>query len=226
MTMLGKNLLITLLIAFSCAVGGLKGQIVFQLSYDSLNFPNPSTQSYGGMVRYTFNIQNISTATFTDSLHILIKTDSISIDTLVSYDTITIPPQGVFVVDTLDSVVPTRYGGGINVLVIWPTSPSFVATDSITDTLFVLIASREEGFGKEPAVDVFPVPSQMQLFLRPRDPYPSIKETRMLNATGQLIRREDGLPHQIHMEDLPGGIYFIWIEAEDGGTAKIKVLKQ
>jgi hypothetical protein len=224
--MLGKNLLIALLVAFSCAIGGLKGQVVFQLSYDSLNFPTPSTQSYGGFVQYTFTIQNVSATTFSDSLYIRVRTDSITSFVLVAYDTLTIPPLDTFQVNASDSVIATRYGGGVNVLVIWPTSPSFIETDSITDTLIVLGTSVDEGRGNGLALDVFPVPSQGQVFLRARNHVLPIRQTCIVSVTGQILKREEGLPSCVDMNPLPRGIYFIHVEDEEGTVARIKIIKQ
>jgi hypothetical protein len=224
--MLGKNLKLTLLFALLVAFIGVNGQISFHLTYDSLNFPTPSTQSFGGTVRYQFAIHNNSGTAFIDSLRIKFRSNT-GVFTLVEYDSVVIPIGGVFNVDTIDTVSVGRYGGGINILVIWPTAPNPVLTDSIKDTLIVLTVGVDEGLSNTLPIDVFPIPSQEELFFRHRDPLSvPIVATEIWNVSGQRLRRFKGLPWEVYIGDLPQGLYFIRIEDEQGQSMRVKMIKQ
>lgn len=214
---------LTLLFLFG--FGRTFGQITFTMVYDSMNFPTPTTQNQGGIVNYQFRLDNNSPATFQDSLYFFLRTPQGTF-LLESYDSITIGPFDTTTFVIPDTVVALRYGGGVNVVVVWPTAPSFISSDSAYGTLTVTPVSVDPLSHAGPRVHVYPNPCHQALyFTQDRNALP-VARVELMDQTGQVILQHAGLPHHLPISELPPGLYLLRIHDEQRGCATFKVVKQ
>ncbi len=204
----------------------LSAQYSFHISWDSLNVPNPSVVNVNDTFRYDLTINNLTNSAFNDSLYFNLRTNLGGPFRIAAFNSIAIAALGSQAFSIPDTASALRYGGGVNVVVIWPTSPAQITTDSLIDTLTVIITSVDPAFSQWLPIDVFPVPSQQEVFFRLRDNKVVIRRSEIINLSGLVIRSYDELPRSMSLEDLAAGIYFIRIEDELGRTAHLKMVKQ
>jgi hypothetical protein len=216
------------LAVFWMLLGAAKAQTTFLIGYDSLNFPDPDTSSFGNSVRYEFDMQNVSGSSFSDTLRFMIRVNGGLPQLLGDSGIVTIGPALTkhFIFD--DTVSALRYGGNINIVVIWPTSPSPIAVDSMYGMLFVY-----EGMGLKDGWDfasfdvgLYPVPTEAVLYTRLKEPQVRVLQTQLTNVMGNVLWKEDGLPSEILMSDFSAGIYFVRVTLEDGRIGRFKVIKR
>jgi hypothetical protein len=220
----GKKFIFSLLLLMFFGFGTSKAQLAFHIEYDSLSNPMPDSGSYGDTFVVGFRIFNISTTPFNDRVAILMRTSQGTFqlgDSLL----MSIPAAGNGVISALDTLSFARYGGGISIIVIWPTSPSFMDTDSIKDAIKILPLGIENGDSKDFDVLIFPNPTTDQLFFRRNKWFP-IKETSLINSSGQVILRQDGLPVNLDLENLTAGFYYLRLLAPSGAVATFKVIRE
>lgn len=216
---------ITLLLFGMIGGARLQAQFIFDVTWDSLNVPSPSVVNANDTLRYDFAVTNTTNSPFLDTLIMKIRTPQ-GVFTLATYDSMFIQAFGTEFFSIPDTAYAVRYGGGVNVVVIWPTSPSPIVTDSLIETLTVITTSIDPAFEHGLPIDVFPVPGQQEVFFRLRDNQLSIRRSEIQNMAGQVIRTYVGLPRQISVADLAPGIYFMRIEDESGRMAMLKMVKQ
>lgn len=217
--------LITLLLL--TLVGGtrVQAQFTFSMTWDSLNVPSPSVVNQNDTFRYDFTVNNLTNSTFSDSLIFKLRVAQNTF-TLAAFDTLQIQPLGSRFFSLSDTAYALRYDGGVNVVVVWPTSPSQITTDSLIATLTVLSTNIEDAIVQGLPIDVFPIPSQQEIFFRMREGNVSIRNSEIRNLSGSVIFSCDGLPRMVSVVDFPAGIYFIHIEDELGRIAHLKMVKQ
>ncbi len=225
--MQAKTALLTLLLFAALGLGRGYSQFTFHITWDSINVPAPDIQGENDTVRYTLTINNLSNVQFFDSMFFQLRT-TVGVFQIASFDSISIPPNGSTVVSFLDSTatIGAKYGGGINIVVVWPTSPSPMVTDSLRDTLTIIKVGVHDPWVGGPVIDVFPVPAEAMVFLRCREPRVEVAATELQNMVGQVIQRFPGLPASIPLSHCPKGMYFIRVEDEHGRTSTFKILKQ
>jgi hypothetical protein len=203
----------------------LSAQFSFQITWDSLNVPTPSVVNVNDTFRYNFTLNNLTNSPFNDSLYFHLRTN-LGTFRIAEFDSLPIAALGSRNFSILESASAQRYGGGVNVVVVWPTSPAQITTDSLIDTLTVIVTSIDPAFEQGLPIEVFPIPSQQEIFFRLRDNKVVIRRSEIINLSGLVIRSYDSLPRSMSVEDLAAGIYFIRIEDDLGRTAHLKMVKQ
>ncbi len=220
----GKKVTLSLLLLMFCCFGASKAQFAFHIEYDTVGFSLPDSGSYGDSLPLDFRIYNNTTTPFADVVTFFMRTSQ---GTFVLGDTVgmTIPPGGNRVASVVDTLTFARYGGGISIIVIWPTSPSFMDTDSIKDEIKIIPLGIDNGDTKDFGVVIFPNPTTDQLYFR-RSSWLPIKETSLVNSSGQVILRQDGLPLHLDLGDLAAGFYYLRLRAPSGAVANFKIVRQ
>lgn len=214
-----------LLCFFGLGVQSLRAQIFLDFVFDSLTFPNPSVANVGDSVMYDFALQNQSGVLFQDSLIFHIRTNAGTFQ-LAAYDSVTIASLDTAMFHIQDSVSLLRYGGGVNVVVVWPTSPSPVVTDSLRDTLTVIVVGIDPRIEARPGLIVFPNPSRDQIFLSRAADLPPIRRTEIIAADGRRVADFRGLPQGTSVAHLPQGMYLLRIHDEQDGVSTHRFVRQ
>jgi hypothetical protein len=214
-----------LLLLTILGLGRVQAQFLFNVSWDSTQVPSPASQVFDDTVRYTLSITNNSPAFFADTINFRLRT-SLGTFTIASFDSAFIPAFATVPFTFLDSTSSLRYGGGVNVVVIWPTSPTPIWTDSLIDTLTIITVSVDPGKEDGPAIAAFPVPGHDRLYLRNHDPMTIVTATEMQDVAGRVIFRDNNLPPSIPIAHLPDGVYFIRVMDATGRVTTLKMLKQ
>jgi hypothetical protein len=220
----GKKVIFSLLLLVLCCFGAVKAQFAFHIEYDTVGFSLPDSGSYGDSVPLDFRIYNNTTTPFADVVTFFMRTSQ---GTFVLGDTVgmTIAPGGNRVASVVDTLSFARYGGGISIIVIWPTSPSFMETDSIKDEIKILSLGFENGDSKDFGLRIFPNPTTDQLFFLWDRAFP-IKETSLVNSSGQVILKQNGVPVKMDFGELSAGVYYLRLLAPSGALATFKVIRQ
>lgn len=216
---------IALLIVLASGFKGLSAQTFLDFVWDSLNVPSPSVVNVNDSVVYNFSLVNQSPSTFSDSLGFMIRTNVGSF-VLMPEDTATIGPFGVKPFSIIDTVSLLRYGGGVNVVVVWPTSPAPIVTDSLRDTLTVIIVSIDPKIEAQPGLIVFPNPTRDQLYLSRAADLPPIRRTEIIAADGRLVADFPGLPTHTSVSQLPQGIYLLRIRDDSDRVSTHRFVRQ
>lgn len=215
--------LYTLLLLTLLGFGQLQAQLSFHVSWDTGNVPFPRTQIFNDTVRYTLTLTNLTATPFSDTVDFQLRT-TLGTFQIASFDSVNIAGFGSETFTFLDSTLASRYGGGINVVVVWPTSPSPMQTDSLRDTLRINTVSVDPpSWGQQ--IEVFPVPSEGEVHLRQHSQAILIRRTELVDVTGRVIRSYGGLPSMISVHDLPKAVYFIRLEDDRGQQLVLKLLK-
>lgn len=219
-----RKVILSLLFVSLLCIGSLRAQVSFFLTWDSVNVPAPNVQASNDTVLYTLTLNNGTGSQFFDSLYFHLRT-SLGTWVIASFDSTLIAPFGTKTFSFRDSTLSSRYGGGVNVVVIWPTSPSQIQTDSLIDSLTILLVDVDPLFSEAIGIDVFPIPSQMEIFFRQHDHSAIVISTEIQNLEGQVLRRIRGLPDSLSVAELPSGMYFIRFLDDLGRNTVIKVVK-
>lgn len=223
MTLLKKITLSSLLFLISF-FSFAQAQFIFHVEYDSLQPAFPDSGAYGDTLGLGFRIYNNGLTSFNGVVAMQIRT---SLGQFQLGDTafMSIAPQTSSVINIHDTIRPGRFApGGVNVIVIWPTSPNFLNTDSIKDNILITSVGIEDGSDADFDVQIYPNPTADQLYFRQRGPL-RVKEAVLTNMAGQVIFQQDGLPGTLSLEDLPKGYYILRLRAASGAVATFKVCR-
>lgn len=221
-----KGFLVLLLVIF-LGFGTVRAQTSLSVSWaDSLtSSPIPSTQVFNDTIRYTFHVANLSTTPFVDSLDFQLRT-TLGTFLLTTIQGLNIPAQTDTIISFLDSTLATRYSGGINVVVVWPTLPGLVFTDTLRGSLFVGELAADDPSRVLSRIDAYPTPSRDELHFTIRDPRAKVVKTVMTNSFGEVIRSYDHLPETVVMNGLASGLYFVTVTESSGQRTTLKIMKQ
>jgi hypothetical protein len=196
-------------------------------SLSVINAPGlPDTVLMGDQVTYLVVVKNQDTSTFTGAYWLFFGVDTGGLVT--PYDSIQVQPASGSIssggTDTTlrtDSILPTRFVDGGNVIIIWPGAPDIINVDSTRFDVYVInFNSIPES--EDDLFTVYPNPTTGFLFIRSEF---LIEQVRIFNASGQLIKTEKQT-NNITLTDLPPGIYFTEIINSRGETKTIKIIKQ
>lgn len=216
---------LTLLSVFVLGVVPLRAQIFLDFEYDSLTFPNPSVANVGDSVMYDFTLRNQSGTPFIDSLTFHISTNAGTFE-LAAFDSVSIASFDTAMFHLQDTVSLLRYGGGVNVIVVWPTSPSPIVTDSLRDTLTVLFVSIDPKIEAHPGLIIYPNPTRDQVYLSRSADLPPIRRTEIIAADGRVVADFPGLPTHASVADLPQGIYLLRIRDDLNRVSTHRFVRQ
>jgi len=202
----------------------------FSAKADSLaviNAPGlPDTVLMGDQVTYLVVTKNIDTSAFTGPYWLYFAIDDGG--PIIPYDSMQQQPGGglipVGATDTVlrnDSILPTRFQDGGNVIIIWPAAPDVNVVDTARFDVFV-INFNDIPESEDLPYTLYPNPATDMLFIRSESP---IEQVRIFNASGQLIKTEKNTSG-INISDISPGIYFTEITNSRGETRTIKIIKQ
>lgn len=223
--MQARVVVFTLLLLSLVGFSRLEAQIFpFHVSWDTGQVPLPRVQTFDDTVRYTLTLNNLSAVAFQDTIDFHLRTTT-GTGIIATFDSVSIPAFGSLEFTFLDSTLNTRYGGGINVVVVWPTSSTQIDTDSLVDTLIINTVGVLPPHDKA-LLDVYPVPTTENVYLRMREQGVFVRRTELVDLTGRVIQSFLGLPPVIPLSDYPKGLYFIRTEDESGQHSTFKVVKQ
>ena len=219
-----KKVVFSLLLFWICCFSAAQAQFIFHVEYDSLSPALPDSGVYGDTFNVGFRIYNNGLTNFNGPVTMQMRTGQ-GIFQLGDSATLSIPSQTSAVISAFDTLTFARYGGGVAIIVIWPTSPNFMNTDSLKDSIRILSMGIENGTEADFGVMIFPNPTADQLFFRGQSGIP-VRETVLTNMAGQVILRRQGLPRELSLEDLPTGYYFLRLIAPSGAVATFKVSRR
>ncbi|MFN8398085.1 MAG: T9SS type A sorting domain-containing protein, partial [Bacteroidia bacterium] len=114
----------------------------------------------------------------------------------------------------------------VNVVVVWPTSPAPIVTDSLKDTLTVILVSIDPKIDAQPGLIVFPNPTRDQLYLSRAADLPPIRRTEIIAADGRLVAEFKGLPKETSVAHLPQGLYLLRIHDDQERVSTHRFVRQ
>lgn len=206
--------------------GPLYGQNTLFVSYDSTNWVFPTQVGPNDTIAYTLRVSHNLATAYTGPFEITLRANGGAPFTLYSDSLETIPAGSMGKQYSLsDSIDLSRYGGGINIVVVWPTAPNFVTVDTAYGEFTVTDVSVPEAIREIYHLDVYPNPSSGILNLQASFATRQVTELLLSDVQGRILRREKGLPRQISLEGLPASIYFIEVRLKNGQSLKYKVLR-
>ena len=193
-------------------VTGIPNNVVYESNiYDSINV----------------TVVNEDTSTFSDSLFILIKSDSAQLaDTLVQHTFVNIASGDSITLQRSGYVFsPVYFEDGDNIVVVWPSASSIsIQADSVIfDLFFVSLLASSNNFSNETII-LFPNPATKYISINGLDKI-YIKQVRIYDLTGKVIYNHSSMQKLIPIEDLKPGIYLIKIELTDGSRRVFKFQK-
>lgn len=122
-----------------------------------------------------------------------------------------------------------RYGGGNNIIVIWPhsDSPGVQAPDSSSDDIYidglVNVVKREEFIQR---VKLWPNPVKDFFNIRyPKDAH-KLEYVRIINQLGQVVRQYDKPVTTVPTSKLAKGLFFVEIRYRDGVQGNYRLINQ
>jgi hypothetical protein len=202
----------------------LSGQNTFTVVYDTVNWISPPQAGPQDTINYTLRVSHNLPGDYAGPIDIMARVGGGTPFMLFSSLQDSIPPgPGGKLYSIRDTVDLARYGGGINIVVVWPTAPNFVTLDSAHGELTVINVSTPDP--EQYAMDVYPNPSTGTIRFRTKFPTVWVHETTLIDQQGRLLRRESGLPRQMSLDDLPAGVYFLNMRLKDGQALRYKVLR-
>lgn len=203
--------------------------VSFSVKADSLTVINapglPDTVLMGDEVSYLVVVKNNDSVDFTGGYWLFFAIDNGG--PIVPYDSIQTQPTSGSILsgstDTTfrtDTILPTRFQDGGNVIIIWPAAPNLYDVDTARFDVFVL--NFNDILETDQPYILYPNPATEILFIRSEAP---IEQVRIFNASGQLVKTEKN-KYGINISDISPGIYFTEITNSRGETRTIKIIKQ
>ncbi len=214
-----------LLLFFSLGLNQkLSAQPQLQILGDSLmGLISPNNVALNDTVTYAFNVENIGNVDFSDTLIINARVGSNTF-VLADLGVQFIPVFGSEPFTVIDTVTLARYDGGVNVVVIWPTSPH-ISGDSTMDSLTVQLVGIKDGSKNFLNIQAFPNPTNGDIYLRSNSAA-NITKTSIISLNGQVLQSGEGLSSPLQMSELAQGLYFVKIETDSGQQLMIRVQKR
>ena len=189
--------------------------------------PNNTVYEVNTYDSITVTIVNDDTLSFSDSISIYIKSDSIQfIDTLVNATSVNIARGDSITLHRSGFVFSHLYfDEGDNIVVVWPAARiTPIVSASVTFNIFFisLLASSPETPNEE--IILFPNPVSKYLSIDGLNSI-EIKQVRIYDLSGKEIYTHSSIQRLIPIENLSPGIYLLNIEKRDGSTKVFKFQK-
>jgi hypothetical protein len=106
----------------------LSGQNTFTVVYDTVNWISPPQAGPQDTINYTLRVSHNLPGDYAGPIDIMARVGGGTPFMLFSSLQDSIPPgPGGKLYSIRDTVDLARYGGGINIVVVWPTAPNFTA---------------------------------------------------------------------------------------------------
>ncbi|MEM0998985.1 MAG: hypothetical protein AAGN35_18140 [Bacteroidota bacterium] len=205
----------------------LRGQNNIFIAFDSTNWLAPNPVGIGDSVMYTFDVSHNLATAYMGPVDIMAQVGGGTPFSLFSTSMETIPAGIPGKSYTLtDTVTLARYGGGINIVVVWPTAPNFVTLDTAFGELTVLPTSVIDPQLDRYPLRIYPNPTARAVRIRTQFPPVLVEETRLCDQQGRVLFRQDGVPIDVSLEGMTGGLYFLEIQLMNGALRRFKILKR
>jgi hypothetical protein len=168
-------------------------------------------------------------ACHTDQMFITATVFKTGLDSLpISFNLMMKTPLGTFLLDSsavggpagdsttltlVDSFGAARFGGGVNIIVIWPETGFFPPADSVRDTLFVICGSTSaDPFGETVNITAYPNPSESGHFFLQHQGAPLHNATlEVRDVAGRLVLRHETFREEIDLSPMPAGVYHLTV---------------
>lgn len=225
-----RILITTVFIALSSLFGNLHSQTFnFQIfPADSNQFPRPipGPYFYNDTLNFEFDIFHTDSAFFNDSIWILQKVNSGPVDTVISTFLDTLTQFQQYRTNFRDTIIPARYGG-INVVVIWPSAPNVIATDSAKVIDFFV--KNGVGIGEPSSlsrIKIYPNPTADLARIEHDIRNHLVKSLELYTIDGRLIRKMDEIPDKVDVGYLADGHYLLRLTLISGESQTMRLVKQ
>ena len=226
--------ILLILVAFASQA---HGQAPPKLSIDTIVIPNPDTLDYVGGVNdkitYAFRLTNVGGLAAQGQVDIMFDYNG---DTLVERLSLVVDLESGEFVDTMvtDSVlhpnVDARYGGGGNIIVIWPRAePDIQANPPDTSHSFPYLnqyVNRKPPVVITPRIEVYPNPVHDNLYFRYKKTNSSLEFVRIYDPYGRQMFTTKQPVTEVSMAPYPAGLYYVEFRYRDGVKGIFKVLVQ
>lgn len=183
---------------------------------------------YGDTMRYTFQLQNLSSQSLTGTVFLNIQVfDSAQtlvfsgiVDTLLVAGTLNTGDTTAQFTSEIP-VSPARFAQGGGVVVIWPSKPGYSTTDSLSYDIWVggYPISVQKDMDADPVLFVYPNPVVESFYFENRrsgNMIPEGSPCLLLDVQGRVVRRYFYYPGiRYSVEDLPAGVYRFVIQGSD-----------
>ena len=221
-----RSFLFAATLIFALLSFNAKGQIMtLSVNGDSTSITPPDPIYLGDSINYNFVVVNTGQDTLMDSIFIMQRIDT-AVYQIGGYFKVMVP-QDTLMIGIKEQVLSPKFGGGVHVVVIWPTAPSHTTTDSIKREITFIDTLTWIGEPGLPQykLDAYPNPTQNKLNFRAKFPPHVLLGMEMYESTGKLIDKWDHLPDFIEMNNYPHGIYFLHARFDKGQTKVFKLIR-
>lgn len=212
------------------AAGGY-GQVALSIIQDSSSI-TPTTVNENDPLSYSLLVANLdSTQQFNGSLEIWVKANNNA--PFIAYtDTVVVAQSGFATITFADLAVisSAKFDGGVNVVIVWPDSPSNpTAVDTFMTNITVNPAMQfASKVDSKSFADIYPLPAKDLLQVRFMVPIASSLDFLLTNEHGQVVLNTSAsigeTELQINLQGIRPGIYILrWEGREERGTRKIVV---
>lgn len=212
-----------LLVLLACGTPFLsRGQAIFSLFPDSVQF-FPDTIPANTVFTHDFYLQNMSPASYTGSISFKLAVGGF-VDSILGVNNVTISQGDTLHFSILDSTMAPRYGGGVNIVVVWPDAPGVQTQDTFTHIVYVVEAMAFSEQGRWKNLKVFPVPAHDRMHIEPGQA--DLSEVWLVNAAGVPVRKWKGSPGEITVSGWPAGHYSLLFFDRNGERVARRIVIQ
>lgn len=201
-------------------------QIVFDSFFGDDYIVSPDTAAcFNDPLNYNIILQNIGSSPYTGNVTVMMQT-----------------PLGVFIVDSLtvtafgpgamdslyvvDSVSAARFGGGTNIIVIWPEVIGYPAADTVRDTIVVLCPSHADDALAQGHITAYPNPSlDGRFFLQTRGLVTRNTPLEVYDAAGRIVWRSASWSDEINLYLQPKGVYLLRAYPPNAEPVTVKLVR-
>jgi archaellum component FlaG (FlaF/FlaG flagellin family) len=226
-----KKIFGLVLLAFALLTGNLKGQAAFSVASVTVDADTIDLDT-GNVLTFTVKLVNLGNTPYSGFIQLfaaynggtnIYPWEYANIDSLMP----------ILVGDTFsfdlhqDIVASDRYGGGDNIILIWPNTGNGAQTlDTASIHVFVRnLVSRLNPQEIDARVKVYPNPATEVLRFNWTDPTYRLEHVRLVNMAGQEVFSSHNAVQEIGLDGLPRGIYLLQLQYEDGlqGIFKVRI---
>lgn len=225
-----------LLIFVLCSVTAM-AQTPPKLSIDSATvaMTNPDDtlfyqQGTSDMITYNLRLENVGGSAATGLVDIIFDYNQNGPQNVLS---LVIDLESGEFIDTsvTDVVLPpgqdARYGGGGNIIVIWPKAePDMMASAPDTAQTGIYIdtyVDSQDRIELESRLDLYPNPADQNLNIRYHKLNSVIEHIKVMDLTGRVHLYSEEALKEINLASLPSGLYLIDFKYRDGIQGVFKV---
>lgn len=226
-----KKISVLVLLFFAVFSGKMAAQAAFSVALLEADTDTIDLAMGDSVVSYTIKLVNQGNASFSGFIQIMASynadpgvypwefTNIDAANPIAVGDTLTFTHDDVVSAD--------RYGGGDNIILVWPNAGSGAQIlDTGSTHIFVRnLVSRQNPQELDKRVRVYPNPAREALRFLWVDPSYQLEQVRLVNALGQEVFSTHESVTEIQVEGLPEGLYFLELRYLDGmqGIFRVRV---